>query len=165
MAKVKPIGTKTKYLYKKISQADEYDRIMYLLNLFSKGYNSLECQEMFLEHFPKLERATYYYWRKKAMQEIEKRRERSAQEIVNKQMLRLDNILQMALDRNDYKAANQIIDTMNKTLGVYNVKQEVTVQPITHFSFGNDVPQTTITAIKDAIGMDGEGETGNSNGK
>lgn len=138
------------------------DKIIFILKLLAKGNSTTEIRDLWMEEYgiPKEKPQVYYYWQGKAMEALKKQKENMAKYVVEQQVLRLENILKMALERNDYKAANSIIDTMNKTLGVYNIKQEVTIQPITHFSFGNDTPQETITAIHNAIGMD-TGETDN----
>ena len=53
------------------------------------------------------------------------------------QMDRLEDLYQRCLERENYKVALSIIDTMNKLMGVYKA-EAVLVQPITQFNFGDE---------------------------
>jgi len=57
------------------------------------------------------------------------------------QNVRLEELLDRAMDDNNIKAAREVIDTINKLYGLYELKQkvEITDAKIT-FNFANEIP-------------------------
>lgn len=53
------------------------------------------------------------------------------------QMDRLEGLYQRCLERENFKVALSVIDTMNKLMGVYKADQ-VLVAPVTQFNFGDE---------------------------
>lgn len=118
-------------------------RVKYVLDLFKKGYSGSEITAKYMEDF---QCGKYHadYWRKEAMQALAEYTLKDAESLKNVQLMRLEGILRDALEANDYKAANSILETINKLCNLYK-REDAPVQNITEFHFGGD------NALKDKV--------------
>lgn len=127
-------------------------RVKYVLDLFKKGYSGSEITAKYMEDF---QCGKYHadYWRKEAMQALAEYTLKDAESLKNVQLMRLEGILRDAMEAHDYKAANSILETINKLCNLYK-KEETPVQNITEFHFGGDNPlkENIISVIENVTG-------------
>lgn len=124
----------------------DVEYLMYMdkwFELLGQGYNAIDGAKIFCETFPEVPEKRARDIRKIALKQIQDMVLDDAEAFREKQINRLDNLLQKAIDKKDLKTANKIIDTMNKTAGLYR-DTNVTVAPVLQFQFG-DEPAPIIT--------------------
>ena len=117
------------------------DRIAYFLDLMKCGYGQREAQKMFMKHF-QCSQGTAVKFRKEALEVLDRYTIKDCEKMRSQQIMRLEGLLTQAIENEDLKTANSIIDTINKVAGLYNKPPEVVVAPVMSFSFGDD--KTTI---------------------
>lgn len=76
-------------------------------------------------------------YKREAMKYLEENLVKSADKFRAVQMDRLEDLYRRCLDRENFKVAKDIIDTMNKLMGMYK-QDQIMIQPVTHFSFGDE---------------------------
>lgn len=79
-------------------------------------------------------------YRREALKYLEENLVSSAGKFRAVQMDRLETLYQRCLERENFKVALSVIDTMNKLMGVYKAEQ-VLVTPVTQFNFGDEALQ------------------------
>ncbi len=128
-------------------------RIKYVLDKFKKGWSGSEIVSAYQEDF-NCGKSHADYWRKEAMKALAEYTLKDAESLKNIQLMRLEGILKTALESNDYKAANGILETINKLCNLYK-KDDVVIQPVTEFHFGgtdNGLRDSVISVIQDYTG-------------
>lgn len=76
-------------------------------------------------------------WKGEALKYLEENLVSNAGRFRAVQMDRLENLYQRCIDRENFKVALSVIDTMNKLMGMYKAEQ-VLVAPVTQFNFGDE---------------------------
>ena len=127
-------------------------RVKYVLDLFKNGYSGADITAKYMEDF-NCGKSHAEYWRKEAMRALAEYTLKDAESLKNVQLMRLEGILREALDAHDYKAANGILETINKLCNLYK-KEDAPVQNITEFHFGGDDPlkEKVISVIENVTG-------------
>lgn len=127
----------------KIRKEDEQEILQtiraFILKGFSKKRILQELRQIYSAELPKLKS-----WYDKALEEMlsevmgDPKRNEKIREVQN---VRLEELLDRAMDNNNIKAAREVIDTINKLYGLYELKQkvEITDAKIT-FNFANEIP-------------------------
>lgn len=135
----------------RLTPVERSQRILEYMNLLRDGYSLVEAEKKFKEKYQCTDKVAYK-WRAEALAMLDKYTLKDAEKVRSQQILRLENLLQKAVERNDLKTANSICETINKVCGLYDKKAEVVVAPVVHFSFGGDSNiQTSITQVPEAI--------------
>ena len=111
-------------------------RIKYVLDKFKEGYGGSDIVAQYQEDF-NCGKSHADYWRREAMKALAEYTLKDAESLKNIQLMRLEGILRDALAANDYKAANGILETINKLCNLYK-KENVPTQTVTEFHFGGD---------------------------
>lgn len=128
----------------------DVEYLMYMdkwFELLGQGYNALDGAKKFQEFYPEVPLSKAQDLRKIALKQIKDMVLADAEAFREKQINRLDNLLQKAIDKGDLKTANKIMDTMNKTAGLYR-DTNVTVAPVLQFQFGDEpAPMKIITTV------------------
>lgn len=120
-----------------LTPVDRAVRIKYVLDKFKDGWGGSDIVRQYMEDFD-CGKTHADYWRKEAMKALAEYTLKDAEQLKNIQLMRLESILRSALEHNDYKASNAILETINKLLNLYKKEPDVVVQPVTQFSFGGD---------------------------
>ena len=94
-----------------------------------------------MKHF-QCSQGTAVKFRKEALEVLDRYTIKDCEKMRSQQIMRLEGLLTQAIENEDLKTANSIIDTINKVAGLYNKPPEVVVAPVMSFSFGDD--KTTI---------------------
>lgn len=139
----KAIETADRKIHSELTPVERAVRVKYVLDLFKKGYSGSEITAKYMEDFH-CGKSHANYWRKEAMQALAEYTLKDAESLKNVQLMRLEGILRDALEANDYKAANSILETINKLCNLYK-REDAPVQNITEFHFGGD------NALKDKV--------------
>lgn len=122
------------------------DMTAYFLDLLKVGHSQREAVKLFIEKY-KCSYNVAYRCRNEALEVLDKYTIKDCEKLRSQQIMRLENLLVKAIDNEDLKTANSIIDTINKVAGLYNKAPDVVVAPVLSFSFGDD--KTTIIDTKD----------------
>lgn len=77
------------------------------------------------------------HWKSEALKYLEENLVSNAGKFRAVQMDRLEGLYQRCVERENFKVALSVIDTMNKLMGVYKADQ-VLVAPVTQFNFGDE---------------------------
>lgn len=80
-------------------------------------------------------------WRDKALEALSHYAVKDAEQVRSIQMERLEHIYNLAVERQQLKTAQSILDTMNKLMGLYKDTTMI-IQPVTEFNFGGDDNKT-----------------------
>ena len=126
----------------------DVEYLMYMdkwFELLGQGYNAIDGAKKFQEFYPEVPLSKAQDLRKIALKQIKDMVLADAEAFREKQINRLDNLLQKAIDKGDLKTANKIMDTMNKTAGLYR-DTNVTVAPVLQFQFGDEPSPMKIIA-------------------
>lgn len=128
----------------------DVEYLMYMdkwFELLGQGYNAVAGAKKFQEDFPEVPLSKAQDLRKIALKQIKDMVLADAEAFREKQINRLENLLQRALDKGDLKTANKILDVLNKTAGLYR-DTNVTVAPVLQFQFGDEpAPMKIITTV------------------
>lgn len=117
-----------------LSPVDKAKRFEAVLQLVKKGMPAMEIDKHIAEEYGVCEH-TAQTWRSKAMSLLNEYVIKDAETIRSQQMLRLEGILNKAIENNELKTANSIIETMNKVAGLYNQKPDNIIAPVISFKF------------------------------
>ena len=112
-------------------------RIKYVLDKFKAGWSGTEIVAAYQQDFDCGKRHADY-WRNEAMKALAEYTLKDAESLKNIQLMRLEGILREALEQHDYKAANGILETINKLCNLYKKDDAPATQTITEFHFGGD---------------------------
>lgn len=134
--------------HRNLKNRTDVEYLMYMdkwFELLGQGYNAIDGAKKFNEEFPEVPMNKARDMRKIALKQIKDMVLADAEAFREKQINRLDNLLQKAIDKGDLKTANKIMDTMNKTAGLYR-DTNVTVAPVLQFQFGDEPSPMKIIA-------------------
>lgn len=108
-----------------ISTTDSKARNIYVANLIKKGWGSSDINHHLQEKYNISEVAANKIYRRTVEWLCLYDTSKFVEEVRATQMARLEHILQKAMERDDYKTANSIIETINKTCKLYDTVQRV----------------------------------------
>ena len=151
--KAKLMASKSLQTQAALTPVERSVRIKYVLDKFKKGWSGTEIVAQYQQDFDCGKRHAEY-WRNEAMKALAEYTLKDAESLKNIQLMRLEGILKTALESNDYKAANGILETINKLCNLYK-KDDVVIQPVTEFHFGgtdNGLRDSVISVIQDYTG-------------
>lgn len=112
-------------------------RIKYVLDKFKEGYGGSDIVAQYQEDWG-CGKGHADYWRKEAMKALAEYTLKDAESLKNVQLMRLEGILRDAMEAHDYKAANGILETINKLCNLYKKDNVPAAQTVTEFHFGGD---------------------------
>lgn len=120
----------------KMSEEEKINRLQYIASLFRKGWSKLTITEHIAEEFG-IKRQAAANWIKQTYAYINQNDESFVKNLRRIQLERLELMLQKAMEKEDWKVANTIADTINKTFSLYEIKQKIEITDnVIRFKFG-----------------------------
>ena len=120
----------------KLSKEEKENRFQYIAGLFRKGWSKL----MITEHLSELwgiKKQASANWIKQTYNYINANDESFVRHLRRIQLERLELMLCKAMEKEDWKTANTIADTINKTFSLYEIKQKIEITDnVIRFKFG-----------------------------
>lgn len=125
----------------RLSEEEKTNRYQYVASLFRKGWSKLTISEHISELWG-IKKQAAAHWIKKTYEYINSNDESFIKNLRRIQLERLELMLQNAMEEKNWKVANSIADTINKTFSLYEVKTKVEITDTTYkFKFsGDDIP-------------------------
>lgn len=109
------------------SKANRRARVIYAAECYRRGMGNAAIVEHLKEHYGVCE-TTARKFMKQALEWLASYDDcEFIKEVRAKQVARAELLLENAVAERNWKVANQIIDTLNKTLGLYENKQKVEI--------------------------------------
>lgn len=110
----------------KLSQEEKEHRLQYIAGLLRKGWSKLTITEHLSELWG-IKRQASANWLKKTYAYMNKGDENFIKNLRRIQLERLELMLQKAMEGNNWKVANSIAETINKTFSLYEIKTKVEI--------------------------------------
>ena len=125
----------------RLSEEEKTNRYQYVASLFRKGWSKITISEHISELWG-IKKQAAAHWIKKTYEYINSNDESFIKNLRRIQLERLELMLQNAMEEKNWKVANSIADTINKTFSLYEVKTKVEITDTTYkFKFsGDDIP-------------------------
>ena len=119
-------------------------KLQYIASLFRKGWSKLSVSEEIQKKWGcKPQMAAMYI--RDAYEYMSSGDEAFIKNLRRVQLERLELILMKVMEKEDWKTANQIIDTINKTFALYEIKTKVEISDNTiQFKFGDNPVQDAV---------------------
>ena len=119
-------------------------KLQYIAGLFRKGWSKLSVSEEIQNKWGcKPQMAAMYI--RDAYEYMSSGDEAFIKNLRRVQLERLELILMKVMEKEDWKTANQIIDTINKTFALYEIKTKVEISDNTiQFKFGDNPVQDAV---------------------
>lgn len=130
----------------KLSEEEKTSRLQYVASLLRKGWSKLTITEH-LSDLWGIKKQASAQWLKKTYAYMNKNDESFIKNLRRIQLERLELMLQKAMEKEDWKTANTIADTINKTFSLYYIKTKVEITDnVIRFKFNdtNDNPYKEI---------------------
>lgn len=109
------------------SKLNRKARVVYAAECYRRGMGNASIVAHLREHYGVCE-TTARKWMKQALEWLASYDDcEFIKEVRAKQVARAELLLENAVAERNWKVANQIIDTLNKTLGLYENKQKVEI--------------------------------------
>lgn len=124
-----------------LTPTDVYERVKFILDGMARGRRDADIREDFIKHFDlsyvtiHSKERSYQLWRNKAEKALAKWAVGDIDKVRQKQMMRLDYLLEKLIEREDYRGAKEVIETQNKLMNLYD-KGTVILPIMTEFKFG-----------------------------
>lgn len=123
----------------RMSKEERENRYQYIASLFRKGWSKLSISEHIAEKW-KIKKQACATWIKGTYDYMNSGDESFIKNLRRIQLERLELMLQSAMERGDWKTANSIADTINKTFSLYEIKTKVEITDnVIRFKFGDNV--------------------------
>lgn len=120
----------------KMSKEEKENRYQYIAGLFRKGWSKLSITEHLSELWG-IKKQASANWIKQTYKYINSNDESFVKNLRRIQLERLELMLQKAMEKEDWKVANTIADTINKTFSLYEIKQKIEITDnVIRFKFG-----------------------------
>ena len=120
----------------KLSKEEKENRLQYIASLLRKGWSKLTITEHIAEKYG-FKRQAAANWLKQTYAYINSCDESFIKNLRRIQLERLELMLQKAMEKEDWKTANTIADTINKTFSLYEIKQKIEITDnVIRFKFG-----------------------------
>lgn len=130
-------GNPKRFNATKEEQAMVDDKVNEVAILLAKGVSQKQIRVQKSEEWQCTEQNVHYYI-KKAIKAMQCSIEKKLDYVLAVQRERLEYILNGAIEKRDFLAAQKIIDTMNKMYGLYEEKKNIKIDaPTIKFEFGN----------------------------
>lgn len=110
----------------KLSQEEKTARLQYIASLLRKGWSKTTITEHLAELWG-VKKQAGAQWLKKTYNYLNQGDEVFIKNLRRIQLERLELMLQKAMEREDWKTANTIADTINKTFSLYEIKTKVEI--------------------------------------
>lgn len=122
----------------KMSQEEKENRLQYIAGLLRKGWSKLSITEHIANEYG-IKKQAAANWLKKTYNYINSGDESFIKNLRRIQLERLELMLQKAMEREDWKTANTIADTINKTFSLYEIKQKIEITDnVIRFKFADN---------------------------
>ena len=122
----------------RLTEEEKTNRYQYIASLFRKGWSKLTISEHISELWS-IKKQAAAHWIKKTYEYINSNDESFIKNLRRIQLERLELMLQNAMEEKNWKVANSIADTINKTFSLYEVKTKVEITDTTYkFKFSDD---------------------------
>jgi hypothetical protein len=119
-----------------MSKEEKENRYQYIAGLFRKGWSKLSITEHLSELWG-IKKQASANWIKQTYKYINSNDESFVKNLRRIQLERLELMLQKAMEKEDWKVANTIADTINKTFSLYEIKQKIEITDnVIRFKFG-----------------------------
>ena len=120
----------------KMSKEEKENRYQYVASLFRKGWSKLSITEHLSELWG-IKKQAAANWIKGTYAYINQNDESFVKNLRRIQLERLELMLQKAMEEENWKVANAIADTINKTFSLYEIKQKIEITDnVIRFKFG-----------------------------
>lgn len=120
----------------KMSKEEKENRYQYIAGLFRKGWSKLTITEHLSELWG-IKKQAAANWIKQTYKYINSNDESFVKNLRRIQLERLELMLMKAMEKEDWKVANTIADTINKTFSLYEIKQKIEITDnVIRFKFG-----------------------------
>lgn len=123
----------------RMSKEEKENRYQYIAGLFRKGWSKLTISEHISQEWG-MSKQSAANWIKATYNYINSGDEAFIKHLRRIQLERLELMLQEAMASKNWKVANSIADTINKTFGLYEIKTKVEITDnVIRFKFGENV--------------------------
>lgn len=120
----------------RMSEEEKINRCQEIASLFRKGWSKLQILEHIAEKYD-IKRQQAAHWLKETYKYINQNDESFVKNLRRIQLERLELMLREAMDEKNWKVANAIADTINKTFSLYEIKQKIEITDnVIRFKFG-----------------------------
>lgn len=135
----------------RLTEEEKTNRYQYIASLFRKGWSKITISEHISELWS-IKKQAAAHWIKKTYEYINSNDESFIKNLRRIQLERLELMLQKAMEKEDWKVANSIADTINKTFSLYEVKTKVEITDTTYkFKFNDDDVTNAYESIDTAL--------------
>lgn len=122
----------------KLSKEEKENRLQYIASLLRKGWSKLSITEHIAEKYG-FKRQAASNWLKQTYAYINAGDESFIKNLRRIQLERLELMLMKAMEKEDWKTANTIADTINKTFSLYEIKQKIEITDnVIRFKFADN---------------------------
>lgn len=123
----------------RMSKEEKENRYQYIAGLFRKGWSKLTISEHISKEWG-ISKQSAANWIKGTYAYINSGDEAFIKNLRRIQLERLELMLQEAMEARNWKVANSIADTINKTFSLYEIKQKIEITDnVIRFKFGENV--------------------------
>lgn len=124
---------------RKMSKEEKENKYQYIAGLFRKGWSKLTISEHISKEWG-ISKQSAANWIKGTYAYINSGDEAFIKNLRRIQLERLELMLQEAMEARNWKVANSIADTINKTFSLYEIKQKIEITDnVIRFKFGESV--------------------------
>ena len=135
----------------RLTEEEKTNRYQYIASLFRKGWSKITISEHISELWS-IKKQAAAHWIKKTYEYINSNDESFIKNLRRIQLERLELMLQNAMEEKNWKVANSIADTINKTFSLYEVKTKVEITDTTYkFKFNDDDVTNAYESIDTAL--------------
>lgn len=121
---------------KRTSEEEKINKYQYIAGLFRKGWSKLTISEHISQEWG-ISKQSAANWIKGTYGYINSGDESFIKNLRRIQLERLELMLQEAMEARNWKVANSIADTINKTFSLYEIKQKIEITDnVIRFKFG-----------------------------
>lgn len=141
----------------RISKAERTNRLQYIAGLFRKGQSKLTISETIQKEWG-IKGTAAAIWIRETYKYLNSGDEAFIKNLRRIQLERLEYLLMKTIEKGDYKTANQICDTINKTFALYEIKQKVELSGdnIIQFKFADGPVENPYKEIDSTLNDDDE---------
>lgn len=120
-----------------VTPQERVRRLNYWIDGMTRAVPTGELVEGFLERFDVHNRQAALYWRNNALKYLSSTQAKDIEGFKAVQCERLTDLYRRCLEAHQFKTAQSVLDTLNKTMGVYK-QDNVIIAPVTQFNFGDE---------------------------
>lgn len=120
-----------------VTPQERVRRLNYWIDGMKRAVPTGELIEGFLERFDVHNPQAALYWRNNALKYLSSTQAKDIESFKAVQCERLTDLYRRCLEARQFKTAQSVLDTLNKTMGVYK-QDNVIIAPVTQFNFGDE---------------------------